>query len=82
MARSALTLMEHVNLNVPDPAKAEAFFVDALGGVKNPKSSNNTQVHCVASRPALEFSVLFLCAPLGIREDVSVLQNYAFRIVS
>lgn len=45
MARSALSLMEHVNLNVPDPAKAEAFFVDALGCVKNPKSSNNTQVH-------------------------------------
>jgi len=29
----ALTLLEHINLNVPNEATARAFYVDGLGGV-------------------------------------------------
>lgn len=40
-----LTLLEHINLNVPCEATARAFYVDGLGGVVNPRSSNSRQLH-------------------------------------
>ena len=41
----ALTLLEHINLNVPNEATARAFYVDGLGGVVQPKSTNARQLH-------------------------------------
>ena len=40
-----LTLLEHLNLNVPCEATARAFYVDGLGGVVNPRSTNSRQLH-------------------------------------
>ena len=40
-----MSLLEHVNLNIPDEATARAFYIDGLGGVVNPRSSNNRQLH-------------------------------------
>ena len=40
-----LALLEHVNLNIPDRDKAHAFYVEALGGLENPKTTNERQLH-------------------------------------
>eukprot|EP00320_Phaeocystis_rex_P018483 CAMPEP_0119091220 /NCGR_PEP_ID=MMETSP1178-20130426/155577_1 /TAXON_ID=33656 /ORGANISM="unid sp, Strain CCMP2000" /LENGTH=52 /DNA_ID=CAMNT_0007074703 /DNA_START=24 /DNA_END=178 /DNA_ORIENTATION=- len=40
-----LTLLEHLNLNVPSETMARAFYVAGLGGVVNPRSTNNRQLH-------------------------------------
>jgi len=44
MAQEAL-LLEHVNLNIPDEKAARAFYLDCLGGVANPVSTNARQLH-------------------------------------
>ena len=39
------TLLEHINLNIPDEATARAFYVDGLGGAVNPRTTNSRQLH-------------------------------------
>lgn len=45
MSSSALILLEHINLNIVDPVAAEDFFVNSVGCVRNPRGSNDRQVH-------------------------------------
>ena len=40
-----LALLEHINLNVTDREAAVAFYVTGLGGVINPLTTNDRQVH-------------------------------------
>ena len=40
-----LALLEHINLNVTERDAAISFYVTGLGGVLNPVSTNDRQVH-------------------------------------
>ena len=39
------TLLEHINLNIPNEATARAFYIDGLGGTVNPRTTNSRQLH-------------------------------------
>jgi hypothetical protein len=42
---TALLLLEHVNLAVPERGAARRFYVDGLGCAPNPQGSNERQLH-------------------------------------
>ena len=55
-------LCEHVNLNIPCEDAAKAFYLTALGGAIQPKSSNWRQLHVNAG--ASQFHLLHSMSPM------------------
>ena len=68
------TLLEHLNLNIPSEATAREFYVDGLGGVVNPRSSNARQLHINVG--ASQFHLLHRLSVRGM-EPVDVGQVWA-----
>ena len=68
------TLLEHLNLNIPSEATAREFYVDGLGGVVNPRSSNARQLHI--NMGASQFHLLHRLSVRGM-EPVDVGQVWA-----
>ena len=73
-----LALLEHVNLNVPDHDAAYAFYVTALGGVVNPKTTNERQLHVNVG--ASQFHLLLQASFAEGIEKVTIPQVWAGHI--
>ena len=69
--------LEHLNLNVPSESIARAFYVDGLGGVVNPRSTNSRQLHI--NLGASQFHLLHQLSVRGM-EPVEEAQVWAGHI--
>ena len=70
-----LALLEHVNLNVPDREQALAFYVTGLGGVLNPNTTNDRQLHVNVG--ASQFHLLLKSSFASGIQPVSAAQVWA-----
>ena len=70
-----LALLEHVNLNITDREAAIAFYVTGLGGVLNPVSTNDRQVH--VNLGASQFHLLLKSSFADGVQPVTVAQVWA-----
>ena len=70
-----LALLEHVNLNVLDREQALAFYVTGLGGVLNPNTTNDRQLHVNVG--ASQFHLLLKSSFASGVQPVSAAQVWA-----